>query len=256
MTDEHRMDRAQDQPGEHGSPEETRIPEAHAAPVEAAVLTELPPSEGPAPQEGPSPDERQDESQSETEPAPSAEEEEEEEPKRSLLSSAFEFVVMVVLAFALAQVVRTFIVEPFIVPSGSMLPTIQLGDQLLVNKFIYRFEHPKYGDVVVLDDPTGETPMLIKRVIGVGGQTVDIREGKVWIDGKALTEPYTHGKPSVPGPVHTPIKLASDEVWVMGDNRTQSKDARWFGPQPYSSVHGKAFIVYWPLKRMGATLGP
>ena len=77
-----------------------------------------------------------------------------------------------------------------------MLPTIQLKDQVLANKFVYRFEQPKRGDIVVFDDPTGEVETLIKRVIAVGGQTVDVRDGKVWVDGKALVEPYTHGQPT------------------------------------------------------------
>ncbi len=178
-----------------------------------------------------------------------------EKPPRSGLSQVVEFAIMLVLAFALAQLVRTFVVQPFVVPTGSMLPTIQLGDMLLANKFIFRFESPQYGDVVVLDDPTGETPMLIKRVIAVGGQTVDVRDDKVWVNGKPLVEPYTHGLPTLPGSVPLPITLSAGTVWVMGDNRTHSKDSRWLGPQPVSAVHGKAFVVYWPLSRLGAGFG-
>jgi len=175
--------------------------------------------------------------------------------RRSALSQAIEFVVMVVLAFLLAQVMRTYVVQPFVVPSGSMLPTIQLGDHVLVNKFIYRFQKPAYGDIVVLDDPTGQTPMLIKRVVGVGGQTLDIRDDRVWIDGRPLDEPYTHGLPTQPGSVRTPIELPPDTVWVMGDNRTSSADSRYIGAQPAANVHGKAFVVYWPLSRLGVTFG-
>jgi signal peptidase I len=171
---------------------------------------------------------------------------------RSALASIFEFVAMLALAIVLATLIRTYVVEPFRIPSGSMIPTIEVGDQVIVNKFVYRFGSPRYGDVVILDDPTGETPMLIKRVIAVGGQTVDVREDKVWVDGKALDEPYTHGQPSLPGSVTLPLTLPADTVWVMGDNRTRSKDCRWLGPQPLSAVHGKAFVTYWPLTRLGA----
>jgi signal peptidase I len=171
---------------------------------------------------------------------------------RSALASALEFVGMILLAVALATILRTFVVEPFRIPSGSMIPAIEIGDQVIVNKFIYRFGKPSYGDVVILDDPTGEMPMLIKRVIAVGGQTLDVRDGKVWVDGEALTEPYTYGLPSAAGSVSLPITLPADTVWVMGDNRTHSKDSRWLGPQPMSAVHGKAFVTYWPPSRMGA----
>lgn len=171
---------------------------------------------------------------------------------RSTLGTMFEFAVMLGTAFVLAWVIRTYLVEPFRIPSGSLIPTIEIGDQVIVNKFIYRFSSPRYGDIVILDDPTGETPMLIKRVIAVGGQTVDIREGKVWVDGQALDEPYTHGQQNLPGVVAMPIALPPGSVWVMGDNREHSKDSRWLGPQPVSAVHGKAFVTYWPPSRIGA----
>jgi signal peptidase I len=163
-----------------------------------------------------------------------------------------EFIATLVIAFLVAQAVRTWVIQPFVVPTGSMLPTIQLSDQVLANKFVYRFGSPVRGDIVVLDDPTGQVGTLIKRVIGTGGQTVDIRDGKVWIDGAALVEPYTHGQPNELGPLPMPYKIPANSVWVMGDNRTQSQDSRWFGAIPLSSVHGKAFFVYWPLARIGA----
>jgi signal peptidase I len=173
---------------------------------------------------------------------------------RSLIWSIAEMVLMLAAAVALAWLLRTFIIEPYVIPSGSMIPTIQVGDQVLVNKFIYRFGPPRYRDIVVLDDPTGQTPMLIKRVIAVGGQTVDLKDGKVVVDGVPLDEPYTHGQPSLPGdPIVTyPLKLPVGTVWVMGDNRTQSKDSRWIGPQPVSAVHGRAFVIYWPVARWGS----
>jgi signal peptidase I len=173
---------------------------------------------------------------------------------RSLLWSIGELVLMLLAAVALAWLLRTFVVEPYVIPSGSMIPTIQIGDQVLVNKYVYRLGTPQYRDIVVLDDPTGQTPMLIKRVIAVGGQTVDLRDGKVFVDGTPLDEPYTYGQPSLPGDpaVTYPVKLPPDTVWVMGDNRTKSKDSRWIGPQPFASVHGKAFVIYWPPSRWGS----
>lgn len=163
-----------------------------------------------------------------------------------------EFLATLVVAFLVAQAVRTWVIQPFVVPTGSMLPTIQLGDQVLANKFIYRFGSPARGDIIVLDDPTGQVGTLIKRVVATSGETVDIRDGKVWIDGKALVEQYTHGQPNELGPLPMPYKLPADSVWVMGDNRTQSQDSRWFGAVRLTAVHGKAFFVYWPIARVGA----
>jgi len=124
-----------------------------------------------------------------------------------------------------------------------------------LEELIYLYEKPKPGDVVVLDDPTGTTPMLIKRVVAVGGQTIDIRDNAFWVNGKRMVEPYTHGLPTTLGTVTMPLTLPPDTVWVMGDNRTNSADSRFIGPQPVSGVHGKAFVVYWPPSRMGAGFG-
>jgi signal peptidase I len=165
-----------------------------------------------------------------------------------------EFIATLAIAFLVAQAVRTWVIQPFVVPTGSMLPTIQLSDQVLANKFVYRFSGPQRGDIVVLDDPAGQVGTLIKRVIAVGGQTVDLQHGAVVVDGEALAETYTHGQPSEPLPgsnVTFPVKVPADSVWVMGDNRTQSQDSRWFGPVPLSSVHGRAFFIYWPWARIG-----
>lgn len=162
-----------------------------------------------------------------------------------------ETVVMIALAFVLAQGVKTFIVQPFVIPTGSMEPTIMTGDRVLAEKVSRRFRPPVQGDIVVFDDPTASHPQLIKRVIAVGGQTVDIQEGRVVVDGVALDEPYIHRKLSDPGTVPLPITLASDELWLMGDNRPNSGDSRFMGPISVSAVHGRAFAVYWPLSRIG-----
>lgn len=175
----------------------------------------------------------------------------EPEDKQSLGRWLFEMVVLFALAALLAQGVKTWVVQPYVIPSGSMIPAIQEGDHVLVNKFVYRFGTPQRGDVVILDDPTAKTPMLIKRVIATGGQTVDVHDGSVWVDGVKLVEPYTYGRPSQPGPYPLPVVVPEGYVWVMGDNRTNSQDSRWIGPQPVADVHGKAFFTYWPVDRMG-----
>lgn len=177
-------------------------------------------------------------------------------PTPSAARQLIEFVLTIAVAFLLAQAVRTWVVQPYVVPTGSMLPTIQLHDQVLANKFTYLFHSPQVGQIVVFDNPMDDpaAPILIKRVIATGGQTVDLRNGKVVVDGKTLTEPYTYGQPSDPldgSQVTFPLTVPRGDVWVMGDNRTQSEDSRWFGPIPVSSVHGQAFFVYWPLSRFG-----
>ena len=162
-----------------------------------------------------------------------------------------ETALLVGLAFLLAQGIKTFIVQPYIIPTGSMIPTIELRDRVLAEKISYRFRDPKAGEVVVFNDPTGQHPKLIKRIIAVGGQTVDIREGKVYVNNQLLSEPYVHGKVTEPGTVPMPVAVPKGYVWLMGDNRPNSGDARFFGVQPVSAVEGRAFYTYWPPKRMG-----
>lgn len=173
----------------------------------------------------------------------------EPEERPSFLRWLLELVVMVALAFALATVVRTFVVQPYVIPSGSMVPTIEISERVLANKFVYRFRDPSPGDIVVFDDPTGTVPTLIKRVIATEGQTVDLIEGRVYVDGEPLEEPYTYGKPSEPAAVPMPFTVPADNIWVMGDNRTNSADSRVFGAVPLSSVDGQAVLRIWPLNR-------
>lgn len=162
-----------------------------------------------------------------------------------------ELVAMVALAFILAAGIRTFIVQPYVIPSGSMIPTIELQDRVIANKFIYRFTDPKRGDIVVLDDPTGSVNTLIKRVIAVGGETVDLIGGQVVVDGVVLDEPYTHGLPSEPMIQEMPYTVPEGHVWLMGDNRTNSADSRVFGSVPLSEIKGRAIIRFWPPERIG-----
>jgi signal peptidase I len=167
-----------------------------------------------------------------------------------------ETAVMIALAFLLAQGIKTFVVQPFVIPTGSMEPTIMTGDRVLAEKITVRFRDPLQGEIVVFDDPTGRHPQLIKRVIAVGGQTVDIQDGTVVVDGVPLEEPYVHGKFTDPGTVPLPVTLASDEVWLMGDNRPNSGDSRFMGPIPESMVQGRAFAIYWPTGRIGSLSSP
>jgi len=160
--------------------------------------------------------------------------------------------LLLIVAFVLAQGLKAFVVQPFVIPTGSMVPTIGIGDYVLAEKLTYRFAHgPAQGDIVVFDDPMQQHPQLIKRVVATAGQTVEVRDQKVYVDGQALLEPYTHGRPTDAGTVETPVTVPAGYVWLMGDNRPNSGDSRYFGPRPVASVHGRAFWTYWPLREFG-----
>ena len=165
--------------------------------------------------------------------------------------------LLLTLACTLALVffIRTFIAETYEVPSGSMLETIQIGDRLVGEKVSLHWRKPQPGDVVTFDDPDGSGVTLIKRVIATEGQVVDLVDGKVVVDGQTLDEPYTLGKPSeaiyrhskvLSEPISYPFTVPAGCVWVMGDNRTNSLDSRYYGPVPVSSISSRAVAIFWP----------
>jgi signal peptidase I len=169
-----------------------------------------------------------------------------------LLRDSAEVVVLMAIAWGLAQLIKMFVAEGYMTPTGSMLPTVlPRQDFLMASKITLRFRGPQVGEIVVADDPEGVLPAIMKRVIAVGGQTVDIRDGKVHIDGQALDEPYVRGQATLPGTVQLPVKIPQGYVWLMGDNRGNSKDSRWIGPRPVSSIRAIAFFRYWPVSRIG-----
>ena len=158
-----------------------------------------------------------------------------------------------------ALFLRTFVIGAYYVPSGSMLETIHEGDVLLGEMVSLRFGGPQAGDVVTFDSPLSKGETLVKRVIAVGGQTVDLVDGVVYVDGEPLDEPYTSGRPSeslsdLPGSagISYPYVVPEGTVWVMGDNRTNSKDSRYFGPIPLDDVTSRVLFIYWPLSHVGA----
>ena len=169
---------------------------------------------------------------------------------------AAEFLITLVLAFGLSLLARRFVVESYEVPSGSMLETIQIGDRLIGEKITYHFGSPEPGDIVTFDyveeGQTASVP-LIKRVIAVGGQTIDLRDGVVYVDGVALDEPYVLGLPTVSlsdvagsAGITYPYTVPEGCIWVMGDNRTNSRDSRFFGPVSEEDVTSRALFIFWP----------
>jgi signal peptidase I len=171
--------------------------------------------------------------------------------KSGTLRWIVETIAMVALAFILAQGIKTYVLQPFVVPTGSMEATIMTGDRVLSEKVSLYFGDPEPGDIVVFDDPQGQHPQLIKRVIAVAGQTVSIEGGSVYVDGVALEEPYINGVETEPGSEPLPVTIGEGQVWLMGDNRPNSGDSRYLGAQPVEAVNARAFAIYWPLDRIG-----
>lgn len=176
-----------------------------------------------------------------------------DEPAPSRLSGAAWLLGAVAVGVAIALFLRAFVLGFYYVPSGSMLETIQEGDLVLGEKVSLMFEEPEQGDIVTFDSPIdGET--LIKRVIAVGGQTIDLVDGFVYVDGELLEEDYTNGEESLSesdyegsAGVTYPYTVPDGHVWVMGDHRTNSKDSRFFGPVDVDDVTSRAVLIYWPL---------
>ena len=162
-----------------------------------------------------------------------------------------EYLVILVVSFALVfGFVRPFVMEAFWIPSGSMIPTLQINDRVLVNKFIYRFTEPERGDIVVFESVENSEQDLIKRVVGLPGDKIAVRGGKVYLNGEPQKEPYTNEKlPDLSSFAKTTVP--KNHVFVMGDNRGNSQDSRVFGPLPKKNIEGEAFLRFWPPGRIG-----
>jgi signal peptidase I len=168
------------------------------------------------------------------------------------LRNLVEWVAIVVGALAVALVVKTFLVQAFFIPSLSMYPTLDEGDRVLVNKLSYKLHDVNRGDLVVFERPPGSPESdikdLIKRVIGLPGETIEAREGVVYIDGQELEEPYL-----VAGVTTDDLprqEIPDGHIWVMGDNRTNSADSRVFGPIDEDTIVGRAFLKVWPITEL------
>ncbi|HEY4584048.1 MAG TPA: signal peptidase I [Acidimicrobiia bacterium] len=179
---------------------------------------------------------------------------------------------LLLTALVIAVVIKTFLIQPFWIPSESMLPTIEVNDRVMVNKLAYKWGEPQRGDVVVFRDPreaeieeslpeavirsvleavgvrTRGRDDLIKRVIGLPGESIEIRDHQITVNGVPLDEPYLDDIEMLDeGPFLVPL----GEVFVMGDNRNASFDSRRFGPIPLDDLVGQAFVTIWPLSHFG-----
>lgn len=198
--------------------------------------------------------------------------EKEEKEDGGILGFFRELPVLIVVAFALALLLKTFLIQAFYIPSGSMEPTLEPGDRVLVMK---AFDTPERGDIIVFEDPNpGREPDrgvvggflhwlseglgfarpvdedFIKRVIGLPGETVEIRDGRLYVDGVLTPEPYLTGRPDKRD--YGPTTVPDGMLFVLGDNRRNSNDSRFgLGFVPRDKVVGEAFVVIWPPSRIG-----
>ncbi len=172
-----------------------------------------------------------------------------------------EFVKIIVVALIIAFAIRIFIVQPYIIPSGSMLETLQIGDRLFVTKFSYGIhlpfiEHeifstgePKVGDIIVFPYPEDPSVDYIKRVVGVPGDVIEIRDKQLYRNGQPVHESYIqHTDPQLmPGRRDNmrPVTVPPGKVFVMGDNRDHSQDSRFWGFVDKTTIHGRATVIYW-----------
>ncbi len=156
------------------------------------------------------------------------------------------------VAIVAAILLRTFVIQPYYIPSGSMETTLMIGDKVLVNKLAYDFHPVHRGDVIVFRKPPNDYSPgikdLIKRVIGLPGETISAANGSVYIDGRRLNEPWLpKGTTTAAFP---PVHIPKGEYFVMGDNRGNSADSRVIGPISGNLIVGRAFLIVWPIGRI------
>lgn len=166
--------------------------------------------------------------------------------KRSLFGEVFESVAIAVL---LAVVIRLFVLEPFYIPSGSMEPTLKENDRIIVSKLNYRFQEPRRGDIVVFKFPKDTKRNFVKRLIAVGGETVAIKNSRLYINGEPVPENYL--PPGLRFKDFGPVEVPPDYYFMLGDNRNNSDDSRAWGFLSENLIVGKAVVIYWPPDRFG-----
>lgn len=177
----------------------------------------------------------------------------EKQPLQKAENPWVEAIKTIALSGVLAFGIRTFVAEARYIPSGSMLPTLQINDRLIIDKLTYEFRDPQRGDIVVFS-PTDELKRqnfkdaFIKRVIGLPGDTVEVKDGQVLISGRSIPEKYIQDRPTYQ---FGPVKVPPDQYLVLGDNRNNSYDSHYWGFVPRKNIIGRAVIRFWPLNRAG-----
>ncbi len=173
----------------------------------------------------------------------------------SKLKALWENLQILIVALILALLVRAYVAEPRFIPSDSMVPTLQVGDRLVVEKISYRLHSPEFRDIVVFDPPPQlqrqgykKDQAFIKRIIGQPGQTIEIKNGKVFVDNQPLQEPYIAESPSY---IMKPAQVPEGTFFVMGDNRNNSNDSHVWGFLPQENIIGRAWVRFYPFDRVG-----
>ncbi|MBI3794297.1 MAG: signal peptidase I [Nitrospinae bacterium] len=165
-------------------------------------------------------------------------------------SLAREYIEAIIIALLLALFIRSFVVQAFRIPSGSMIPTLLVGDQILVDKLTFKFRKPERGEIIVFQYPKDVTRDFIKRIIGLPGDKLEVRDRKVFINGQPLDDAYAYHEAfesshSEPRDEFGPIIVPQGQYFMMGDNRENSQDSRFWGPLEEDKIIGRAFIIYW-----------
>lgn len=169
--------------------------------------------------------------------------------KKRAFREFISYLVVIMIAVAFSLTIRIFVFEPFVVPTPSMEPALLVEDKVIVNKLSYRFAQVKRGDLVVFRSPTGEGKDLVKRAVGLPGEEITLTlDGEVYVNGHLLYEEYVLDSNTVYN--DDSIILSDDEFFVLGDNRNNSLDSRFFGPVDQKEIFGKLVIIYWPPHRI------
>jgi len=163
-----------------------------------------------------------------------------------------EIVQALALAVVISVVLNLFVVQVTEVRQRSMELTLEQNDRVLVSKVDYRFGAPQRGDIIVFNPPTDSTIPYVKRVIGLGGETIDLRDGKVYVNGRLIEYAETRGQRTTPqaATVAYPFTVPEGQVFVLGDNRQSSSDSRTFGSVPVGNIIGKVILRFWPFDRL------
>jgi signal peptidase I len=176
----------------------------------------------------------------------------EHERRSATYKTLLELPIILLISFVLVfGFVRPVIAAPFYVGSESMVPTLMVWDRVLINKLAYDFARPQRGDIVLFESPEGGKEPLIKRVVGVPGDTIEVRAGTLYVDGLRQREPYVNNRFRNMQSPYGPTEVPEGHYFMMGDNRGNSADSRFFGPVPEENLIGEALFRFWPPGRVG-----
>lgn len=164
-------------------------------------------------------------------------------------SALWELLQSVIIAILLATVIRLLIMSPFFIPSPSMVPALQVGDRIIVSKVAYYFHEPQHGDIVVFKYPLNPKKDYVKRLIAVEGDVVELKDSNLYINGAEVPENYLPSNLRFSD--FGPLQVPPGKYFMLGDNRNNSADSRFWGFLPHNMIIGKTVFIYWPLNRIG-----